>query len=165
MTYQETLTYLYRLGRFGIRPGLDNVRRLLHRLGNPQERLKVVHVAGTNGKGSTSAFLSSILKEGGAKVGLFTSPHLTSFTERFRIDGEEIDEEPVVSLAARVIDAAPDEATFFEIVTAMAFLHFAEHEVDLAIMEVGMGGRLDATNAADGILSICLLYTSPSPRD
>lgn len=154
MTYQETLAYIYGLGRFGMRPGLERITALLNALDNPQERIKTIHVAGTNGKGSTAAFLSSILTCAGYKVGLFTSPHLFRFTERIRINGTEIKEEEVMRLAERVKAAAPATATFFEIVTAMAWLHFSGQNVDLAIMEVGMGGRFDATNAASGIMSV-----------
>jgi dihydrofolate synthase / folylpolyglutamate synthase len=154
MTYSETLSYIYALGRFGIKPGLERINRLLESLGNPQDSFRTVHVAGTNGKGSTASFLSSILSAGGYRTGLFTSPHLISFTERIRIDGAQIDEESVVRCAERVIAVAPDQSTFFEIVTAMAALYFAEQGVDLAVFEVGMGGRLDATNALLGILSI-----------
>lgn len=154
MTYRETLAYIYGLARFGMRPGLERISTLLRALGNPEEKMPVIHVAGTNGKGSTAAFLSSIVATGGYRVGLFTSPHLIRFTERIRINGAEIAEDAVVRLAQRVIKAAPPETTFFEIVTAMAFLHFAEEEVRLAIMEAGMGGRLDATNSASGILSV-----------
>ncbi|RII27329.1 MAG: bifunctional folylpolyglutamate synthase/dihydrofolate synthase [Geobacter sp.] len=154
MTYREILDHLYALGRFGMKPGLERITALLASLGNPEKKLAVVHVAGTNGKGSTAAFLDSILRAGGAKTGLFTSPHLISFTERFRINGREIDEAEVVSLARRVIAVAPPASTFFELVTAMAFLHFVEHRVDLAVVEVGMGGRYDATNAASGELAV-----------
>ncbi len=154
MTYQETLAYIYGLGRFGMKPGLERITALLHALHNPHERLQTVHVAGTNGKGSTAAFLATILAEGGYRVGLFSSPHLISFTERFRINGVEISEDRVVDLASRVIAGAPPATTFFEVVTAMAFLWFAEQKVDLAVMEVGMGGRFDATNAAKGVLSL-----------
>ena len=154
MTYQETLAYIYGLARFGMRPGLERISAVLRALGNPEEQMPVVHVAGTNGKGSTAAFLSSIVAAGGYRVGLFTSPHLIHFTERMRINGADIAEDAVVRLAQRVIQAAPLETTFFEIVTAMAFLHFAEEGVHLAIMESGMGGRLDATNSASGILSV-----------
>jgi dihydrofolate synthase/folylpolyglutamate synthase len=154
MTYQETLVYIYGLARFGMRPGLERISAVLRDIGNPHEELQVVHVAGTNGKGSTAAFLSSIATEGGYKVGLFTSPHLIRFTERMRINGVEIPEAAVVRLADRIIKAAPPESTFFEIVTAMAFLYFAEEGVELAIMEAGMGGGLDATNSASGILSL-----------
>lgn len=154
MTYQELLTYIYGLGRFGMKPGLARIKTLLKTLSNPQDCLKVIHVAGTNGKGSTAAFLSAILTAGGHKVGFFSSPHLIQFTERLRINGVEITESQAVSVAERVIAAAPGGTTFFELVTAMAYLHFAEQGVGAAIMEVGMGGRLDATNAASGILSI-----------
>jgi dihydrofolate synthase/folylpolyglutamate synthase len=154
MTYQETLSYIYSLGRFGMKPGLEKITALLHELHNPHERLQTVHVAGTNGKGSTAAFLATILAEGGYRVGLFSSPHLVSFTERFRINGAEISEDEVVALARRVMAVAPSATTFFEVVTAMACLWFAEEKVDLAVMEVGMGGRLDATNAMKGIVSI-----------
>ena len=154
MTYQEILAHIYGLGRFGMKPGLERITALLHALGNPQERTANVHVAGTNGKGSTAAFLAAILTNSGYRVGLFTSPHLSRFTERIRINGTEIGEEEVVVLAQRVMAAAPESTTFFEIVSAMAWLYFLEEGVDLAIMETGMGGRFDATNAATGILSI-----------
>jgi dihydrofolate synthase/folylpolyglutamate synthase len=154
MTYQEILTYLYGLGRFGMKPGLDNIRAILRSLSDPQDSLQVIHVAGTNGKGSTSSFLSSILCEGGYKPGLFTSPHLISFTERIRIKGVEIKESEAFSVAERVIAVAPSVATFFEIVTAMAFLYFAEQGAGPVILETGMGGRLDATNASSKIMSV-----------
>ena len=154
MTYQEILTYIYNLGRFGMKPGLARIIPLLHALQDPQQGFRTIHVAGTNGKGSTSAFLASIIAAGGFKVGLFTSPHLMSFTERFRINGREIGEADVVMLAEQVMSAAPPETTFFEMITAMAALYFAANGVDIAIMEVGMGGRLDATNALHGELSI-----------
>jgi len=154
MTYQEILTHIYGLARFGMKPGLDRIRSILSALSNPQNVPRVIHVAGTNGKGSTAAFLSSILTAAGHRAGLFTSPHLTAFTERIRVNGAEISREEVISLAQRVLSAAPPDATFFEIATAMSYLHFAEREVDAAIMEVGMGGRLDATNAVEGVLSL-----------
>ena len=156
MTYQETLAYIYGLGRFGMRPGLERISSLLSALDNPHDKVKILHVAGTNGKGSTAAFLSSIMSCGGYKAGLFTSPHLNRFTERIRINDKEIGEEDVVRLTGRIMAAAPPETTFFEIVTAMAFLHFSEQHVDMAIMEVGMGGRFDATNAASGIITIIM---------
>lgn len=154
MTYQETLAYIYGLGRFGMRPGLEKITAILRALGNPQNSIKTVHVAGTNGKGSTAAFLASILAAGGYRTGLFTSPHLTSFTERIRINGDEIGEDEVVCLAEKVMVAAPPGSTFFELVTAMALLHFARRGVDIVILETGMGGRFDATNAVSGIVSI-----------
>jgi len=154
MTYQETLSHIYGLARFGMKPGLERIRATLRALSDPQDALKTIHVAGTNGKGSTAAFLASILRSGGHKVGLFTSPHLVAFTERIRINGREISEKEVISLAEQVLSVAPEGTTFFEIVTAMAYLHFAEQGVGAAVMEVGMGGRFDATNIASGILSI-----------
>lgn len=152
MTYAETLAHIYALGRFGIKPGLDRISRLLAALGNPQDAFAAVHLVGTNGKGSTASFLSSILSAGGYRTGLFTSPHLISFTERIRIDGNEIAEEDVARLAGKVMAAAPAESTFFEIVTALAVLYFAEQGVQLAVFEAGMGGGLDATNVLQGIL-------------
>lgn len=154
MTYQEILTHIYGLGRFGMKPGLERIAALLKALSNPQDGLRVIHVAGTNGKGSTSSFLASILASAGHTVGLFTSPHLVAFPERIRVNGREIPEPDVAARAERVLSVAPQGTTFFEIVTAMAFLHFAESGVGPAVMEVGMGGRLDATNAAAGMLSV-----------
>ena len=154
MTYSELRDGLFARGRFGIRPGLETIRLILQRLHHPERQFPIVHVAGTNGKGSTSAFLASILQEGGYRTALFTSPHLISYTERFRINGREISEEELLPLAERVLEAAPVEATFFELTTALAFLYFARERVDLAILEVGLGGRLDATNVVPGLLSV-----------
>lgn len=154
MTYPETLQHIYALSRFGIKPGLDRITRLLGALGNPQDAFATVHLVGTNGKGSTASFLAAILNAGGYRTGLFTSPHLISFTERIRIDGAEIDELSVVRLTERVMKAAPEESTFFEIITALAVLHFAEQGVEVAVFEAGMGGRLDATNALNGLLAL-----------
>ena len=137
-----------------MKPGLTRITRLLGALGNPQDAFASVHVVGTNGKGSTASILSSIMSAGGHRTGLFTSPHLISFTERFRIGGSEIAEAEVTRLAERVMTVAPEATTFFEIVTALAALHFAEAGVQLAIFEAGMGGRLDATNALDGMLTL-----------
>lgn len=154
MTYEETLAHIFGRGRFGMKPGLERVTEILARLGNPHRKLKVVQIAGTNGKGSTGAFLSSIMTSAGYRTAFFSSPHLSRFTERFRLDGSEISENLLHQASERVLAAAPEEATFFEIVTAIAFLVFAGAEVDLAIMEAGMGGRWDATNVAGNILSI-----------
>jgi dihydrofolate synthase / folylpolyglutamate synthase len=154
MTYAETLSHIYALGRFGIKPGLDRIDKLLCALGNPQDAFAAVHVVGTNGKGSTASCLASILSAGGYRTGLFTSPHLISFTERIRIDGKEIEESSVTRLTERVMAAAPEESTFFEIITALAVLYFAEQGVDIAVFEAGMGGRLDATNALRGKLCV-----------
>lgn len=154
MTYAETLLHIYALGRFGIKPGLERISRLLDALGTPQHAFTSLHVVGTNGKGSTASFLSSMLSAGGYRTGLFTSPHLISFTERIRIDGVEIAEDAVARLAEKVLAAAPEGTTFFEIITALAALYFAEQGIDIAVFEAGMGGRLDATNALDGVLGV-----------
>jgi dihydrofolate synthase/folylpolyglutamate synthase len=150
MSYNEAVHYLYSLQKHGIKFGLDNITRLLSGLGNPQKSFLSVHVAGTNGKGSTSAIIASILQTSGLRVGLFTSPHLISFTERIKIDGEEIAENEIVRLAGEIrktVSLLDDlTPTFFEVVTAMAFLHFKREAIDIAVVEVGMGGRLDSTN-------------------
>lgn len=150
MRYRRTVEYLYGLQKYGMKFGLDNIRTLLEALGNPHHFFRSVHVAGTNGKGSTSSMTESVIRTSGYRTGLFTSPHLVSFTERIRIDGAEISEDDVVDLAedVRVVvekirDFSP---TFFEFVTAMAFLYFRRTEVEWAVVEVGLGGRLDATN-------------------
>jgi dihydrofolate synthase/folylpolyglutamate synthase len=160
--YQETIDYLFGLQKHGIKLGLSNSIRLLEQMGAPQLAFRSVHIAGTNGKGSTAAFITTMLQAAGFRVGLYTSPHLVNFTERMRIDGVQITEAKVVELAQRVRElasrpvpgAAPTAPTFFEVTTAMAFAWFAEEQVDLAVIEVGMGGRLDATNVITPLLSI-----------
>ncbi|HCC69269.1 MAG TPA: bifunctional folylpolyglutamate synthase/dihydrofolate synthase [Nitrospiraceae bacterium] len=149
--YQDSVNYLYGLQKHGIKLGLENPRRLMDVLGNPQKNFSSIHIAGTNGKGSTSAMLAAILMECGFKVGLYTSPHLVSFTERIKINGLPISESDVVDLTGYIrklmSERAPDLLpTFFEFVTAMAFYYFSVNKIDWAIVEVGMGGRLDATN-------------------
>ncbi len=154
MGFQETLTYLYGLDRFGMKLGLDNIRALLSRLGNPEDGLRFVHVAGTNGKGSVCAFLDSILRNSGYRVGLYTSPHLVRFNERIRVSGSEIPDADVVRLTEEIrphaeVLAEKNKArhpTFFEFTTAMALRYFLEQKVDAVVLEVGLGGRLDATN-------------------
>ena len=150
MKYSDTIEYLYGLQKFGMKFGLDNIRLLMSLLGAPQKSFSSVHVAGTNGKGSTSAMIESLLRTKGIRTGLFTSPHLVSFTERIRVNGEEISEDAVIELAEEVRKAAAGIEdfcpTFFEVVTAMAFLYFMSMKVEWAVVEVGMGGRLDATN-------------------
>lgn len=150
MSYGKTVEYLYGLQKYGMKFGLDNITKLLHALGNPHHFFRSVHVAGTNGKGSTSAMTESIIRTSGFRTGLFTSPHLVSFTERIRVDGEDISEEDVVQLADEVrgvVEQIGDfSPTFFEVVAAMAFLYFRRRGVEWAIVEVGLGGRLDATN-------------------
>jgi dihydrofolate synthase / folylpolyglutamate synthase len=148
LPYQESIDYLFGLQKYGIKFGLNCTEHILARLGNPHHRLRCIHIAGTNGKGSTAAMLSSVLKQQGMRVGLYTSPHLVRFTERFRINDSEVSPERIIEVfrqVRQVIDDA-EPPTFFEVVTAMAFQYFAEEEVDWAIVEAGMGGRLDATN-------------------
>lgn len=162
MSYQETLSYLFGLQKFGIKFGLSNITNLLELLGNPHIALKTVHVAGTNGKGSTSVTAASIIQEAGYSVGLYTSPHLDNFTERIKINGIEIEEERVVQLTERLrlkiqhsrFSEELSKITFFEFTTAMALLYFSEEGVDIAVMEAGMGGRLDATNVITPLVSV-----------
>jgi dihydrofolate synthase/folylpolyglutamate synthase len=150
MSYDETIRYLYNLQKYGIKFGLENITGLMSALHDPHTAFRSVHVAGTNGKGSTSAIIASVLQASGFRTGLFTSPHLVSFTERIRIDGQEISETDVIALAGEVRDIASGledfSPTFFEVVTAMAMLYFKRNRTDMAVIEVGMGGRLDATN-------------------
>lgn len=148
-TYDETVRYLYNLQREGIKLGLDNTERLLQVLGSPHTTFRSIHIAGTNGKGSTAAIIASILKSSGYKVGLYTSPHLVSFTERIRVNGSPISEDDVIQLASSIRDMLVNRdmsPTFFELATVMAFSYFANNRVDWAVIETGMGGRLDATN-------------------
>ena len=147
-SYEATLKRLYGLQRFGIKLGLETVSALLSELGNPQRRFHALHVAGTNGKGSVAAMTASILHAAGVRVGLYTSPHVLDFCERIKIQGIDIPHDRVVDLFARV-QALPSflvQPTFFEVATVMAFQYFAEEEVDIGVIEVGMGGRFDATN-------------------
>ena len=153
MEYQETLDWLFGLENMGIKLGLSRVRELLHDLGDPQKCYRSVHVAGTNGKGSVCAMTASVLQASDIRTGLYTSPHLVDFRERIMIDGEMISESEVVDLACEVrevgecsADAQDRPLTFFEVTTAIAFLYFARKGVQVAVIEVGMGGRLDATN-------------------
>ncbi|WP_270659012.1 bifunctional folylpolyglutamate synthase/dihydrofolate synthase [Paraclostridium bifermentans] len=171
MNYNEALQFIHESHKFGMRLGLDNIKKLLELLGDPQNNLKIIHVAGTNGKGSTCSFISSILKESGYKVGLYTSPFLETFTERIRVNGENIREEEVgkiVSLIKEKIEIMVSEGysypTEFEIVTAMAFYYYNQEKVDFVALEVGLGGRYDATNVIDkpvvsAITSISLDHT------
>ncbi|MGE5311443.1 MAG: bifunctional folylpolyglutamate synthase/dihydrofolate synthase, partial [Nitrospirota bacterium] len=147
-SFQEALTYLYDLQKYGIKFGLSSTAQLLQRLGNPHLHLKTVHIAGTNGKGSTSAMISSILVRAGYRVGLYTSPHLVHFNERYRINDQDVGDAELLQSFRRVRAVVDDREppTFFEMTTAMAFTLFAEEHVDWAVLEVGMGGRLDATN-------------------
>jgi len=154
--YYKCIQTLFSLGRFGIKPGLETIRHLLEKLGSPENKFKSVHIAGTNGKGSTASSLASILSASGIKTGLFTSPHLIRFNERISINGEHISDSEVVEFYEKVKQADTGErpATFFEYASAMAFCFFAENGVEYAVIETGMGGRLDATNTITPCASI-----------
>ncbi len=145
----------HRIGAVALKPDLTNTIALCRQLDNPQHRFRTIHVAGTNGKGSTSHMLAAILQSAGYKVGLYTSPHLKSFTERIRINGEEIDQETVVRFVEQNKDFLEKlQPSFFEMTVGMAFDYFAHHKVDLAVIEVGLGGRLDSTNIITPELSV-----------
>jgi dihydrofolate synthase/folylpolyglutamate synthase len=162
MNYQETLDYLFtslpmfqRVGASAFKSDLNNTLALCTHLDNPERKFKSIHVAGTNGKGSTSHTLAAIFQSAGYKTGLYTSPHLKSFTERIRIDGEEITEDSVVRFVAENKNFLDDlKPSFFEMTVGMAFWYFAQQKVDIAIIEVGMGGRLDSTNVITPELSV-----------
>lgn len=144
-----------RVGSAAYKPDLSNTVKLCEALGNPHQKFKTIHIAGTNGKGSTSHMLAAILQTAGYKTGLYTSPHLKEFTERIRIDGKEINKGFVVDFVERIKpEIEKIKPSFFEITVAMAFDYFAQHTVDIAIIETGMGGRLDSTNVIAPILSI-----------
>ncbi|KWT78222.1 bifunctional folylpolyglutamate synthase/dihydrofolate synthase [Candidatus Magnetominusculus xianensis] len=148
--YERAVSYLYSLQKHGIKLGLTNITHISNLLGAPQSAYKSIHVAGTNGKGSTCAMLQGILMERGYKTGLFTSPHMVRFTERIKVDGVEILPETVVELTEEINHAIRGadtlNPTFFEFVTAIAFLYFKRQDVDWVVFETGMGGRFDATN-------------------
>lgn len=162
MTYPETLKFLYsklpmfsRQGKAAIKPGLDNTIRLCESLGNPQDKFKSIHIAGTNGKGSSSHMLAAIFQQAGYKTGLYTSPHLRDFRERIRINGEMISETEVIDFVSSQSELIKTlEPSFFEVTVAMAFHFFAQNNVDIAIIEVGLGGRLDSTNIIRPELSL-----------
>jgi dihydrofolate synthase / folylpolyglutamate synthase len=154
MTYRDTLAYLSGLNKMGIRFGLDPIRLLMERFHNPQNRYPAVLIAGTNGKGSVAAMTASILSAGGFRTGLYTSPDLIDFRERIRIDGEMISREEAVICTQQVKEKITEDVSYFEFLTAMAFLHFQRQRVEIAVLEIGMGGRLDATNVVNPLLSV-----------
>lgn len=168
MSIETTLEYIHKTTWLGSKPGLSRTAELLEKLGNPQKKLKFVHVAGTNGKGSTCAVLSSVLTKAGYKTGLYTSPYINFFNERMRINGECIsdsDLEHYVDIIRPIADGMTDSPTEFELITALAMMFFAEKECDIVVLEVGMGGELDSTNVIDTpecavITSIGLDHTS-----
>ncbi|MBZ0198400.1 MAG: bifunctional folylpolyglutamate synthase/dihydrofolate synthase [Ignavibacteriaceae bacterium] len=165
MNLQKSLEKLFSLHTFGVKLGLENITGFLSSLGNPQKKIKCFHIAGSNGKGSTSAFLASMLYEFGYDVGLYTSPHFIKFNERIKINGIDIPDEFVASFICKhekYIDER--QLTFFEVTTAMAFQYFADEKVDYAVIETGLGGRLDATNVLNPLAvvltSISLEHTN-----
>ena len=154
MTYSSTLNYLYSLQKHGIKLGLDTIECLLTRLGRPERQYPTLHIGGTNGKGSTAAMAAAMLDASGYHVGLYTSPHLIDFRERIQVNGEPVGEDRLIELVERVRSAAVDlEPTFFEFTTAVAFEYFKIMRVGVAVVEVGMGGRFDATNVVTPVVS------------
>lgn len=158
MDYKESLDYLFSLAGRGIKLGLSNTAALLGHFDNPHLNIPTVHIAGTNGKGSTAAFVESILRAAGFRTGLYTSPHLLDFRERIQIDRQPVAREKTASLITRIRQAAEQleiDVTYFEFSTVMAFLHFSEQAVDWNIIEVGLGGRLDSTNLCQA--KVCII--------
>jgi dihydrofolate synthase / folylpolyglutamate synthase len=160
-TYQASLDYLVGLTTFGMNFGLGRIQELLKRLGNPEKSLRVVHVGGTNGKGSTTVMIARILREAGYKVGVFTSPHLHDYRERMTINGQMIPKEKVIQMISNVrphleemVSKGVEHPTEFEVSTAMAFLYFAQENVDYALIEVGLGGAIDSTNVVSPLISV-----------
>ena len=152
MNYEEAMQYIHAVQWAGHKPGLSRTRTLLAALGSPHKRLKFVHVAGTNGKGSTAAMLASCLRAAGYCVGLYTSPFINRFNERIQVDGEQIGDEELVRLEEKIrpaADAMADVPTEFEVITALGMLYFAEKQCDIVVLEVGLGGTLDSTNVID----------------
>lgn len=163
MKYEEALAWVHSLPRLAQRPGVENEKRLLAKLGHPERALKFAHIAGTNGKGSTSVMLASILRAAGYKTGLTVSPYVLDFRERFQIDGAMIGEEALAAILTRVRAAAEalradgwDSLVEFDAVTAAALLWFAQEQCDIVVLETGLGGRLDATNAVENTLVACI---------
>ena len=170
MTYEQATEYIDSFLIFGSKLGLERVTKLLNDLGNPQDKLKFIHVAGTNGKGSVCAYCSSILQQAGYKTGLFTSPYIIDFRERFQINGEMISEDELCSIVEKIksiVDTYPDDEipTEFEIVTAIGMMYFYQNNCDVVVLEVGLGGRFDSTNVIKNpmvsvICSISLDHTA-----
>jgi len=158
VNYRQAIAYLEHFKRYGIRLGLERIKLLLSRLGDPQNKFRSIHIAGTNGKGSVAAMLSSILTQAGYKVGLYTSPHLVDYTERVRINEKDVSKAKfaeAIEKVKKVIDKRPGMGlTEFEVLTAASFLLMSQEKVEIAVIEVGLGGRMDATNVITPILSI-----------
>ena len=156
-SYSEALDYLYSLTQSGIKLGLQNTSRLLEYFENPHLGIRTIHICGTNGKGSTAAITESVLRAAGLKTGLYTSPHLLDFRERIQINRSLIEKQAATELILRIKKAVEEldiPVTFFEFGTVLAFLYFKEHDTDVNILEVGLGGRLDATNLCESEISI-----------
>ena len=152
MNYEQALTYIHSVNWAFCKPGLERITALCQALGNPQKKLRFIHVAGTNGKGSTSSMLASILQSAGYRTGLYTSPYIRTFCERIRVDGENIPENALAELTERIqpiADAMEDKPTEFELITALAFEYFYQTKCDVVVLEVGLGGRLDSTNVIE----------------
>jgi dihydrofolate synthase/folylpolyglutamate synthase len=164
LQYEDAISYLFGLEKIGIKFGLENIRRLLGSLGNPHREYPSIHIAGTNGKGSTAQFITSILIAAGYRVGTYTSPHLLDFSERIRVNAAKVSKDMIAASISRIrrcIEKAESPGgkhrfppTYFEVSTAVAFLCFAQAEIDVAVVETGMGGRLDATNTLDPVVSV-----------
>ena len=155
MNYQEALEYIHGISWTFCKPGLERISALCKALGDPQKKLKFIHIAGTNGKGSTSAMLESVLRESGYKTGLFTSPYIRTFNERMRVDGENISDRELAEITEHVrpfADDMTDKPTEFELISAIAFEYFSRNNCDVVVLEAGMGGRLDSTNVIDSAL-------------
>ncbi len=160
MDYKEALAYISGVEFFGSKPGLSRIRELLEKLGNPQKGMRFVHIAGTNGKGSCAAMTASVLKAAGCKTGLYTSPYLYRFNERMQIDGKEIPDETLAEIVTRVkpvAEAMEDHPTEFELMTAVAFLWYRQEACDVVVLEVGLGGRFDATNIIDAPVAAVIM--------
>lgn len=159
MNYNEALKYIHSLGKFGSKPGLERIEKMLSLMGNPHKKLKFIHVAGTNGKGSTSTYIANVLQKAGYKTGLYTSPFITEFNERININGQNISNvdlaeyTAVASSKAKMVFSEEYPITEFEFITAVAFKYFYDSGCDIVVLEVGLGGRLDATNVIEKSLA------------
>ncbi|MBN2414780.1 bifunctional folylpolyglutamate synthase/dihydrofolate synthase [bacterium] len=154
-TYRQAEEFLFSRSAKGMKLGLENIHRLMQLLNHPEQGLPAVHIAGTNGKGSTAAIMESVLRAAGYKTGLFTSPHLVSMRERIKVSGVKIPEKRMLALLNRILPAIEEaESSFFEILTAMSLLHFREEQTDIAVMETGLGGRLDATRVVEPVVTM-----------
>ena len=163
MNYEEAMNFIQNTSKFGSVLGLDNIKELLERLGNPQDQLKVVHIAGTNGKGSTLAFLAGIFRESGYRAGRYVSPASFCYEERFRINEENISKEDlcfymekIKKISEEMVRDGMSHPTMFEIETALSFLYFLDKKVDVVLLETGMGGRLDATNVVKKQIAVII---------